>query len=163
VLVTTPVVVVAEVVDVALVEGVAVAATPVVVVTEVVDVALVDVVVVAAAPVVVGATVVVVATVAVVAVAPVVVGATVVVVATVAVVVGTGSTISVLLLHAEANSTNARTRPHDLIGSTASTLRADQEDSQKSLPVQRTRRFSVGLPRFELGTFGPPDRLNPNP
>ena len=42
--------------------------------------------------------------------------------------------------------------------STTTTLRADQPDSQKGLLVHRTRRFSVGLPRFELGTFGPPDR-----
>ena len=130
--------------------------TPVVVVAEVVDVALVDVVVVAAAPVVVVTEVVVVAA------APVVVGATVVVVATVAVVVGTGPTIPVLLLHAEANSTNARIRPHDLIGSTASTLRADQQGCQKGLPVERAGWFSVGLQIFELGTFGPPDRCTPN-
>ncbi len=49
------------------------------------------------------------------------------VVAGVSAVVGTGSTISVLLLHAEANSTNTRTRPHDLIRHTASTLRANQQ------------------------------------
>jgi hypothetical protein len=68
---------------------------------------------------------------AVVGVAVVVGAASVVVGATV--VVGTGSTISALLLHVEANSTNARTRPHDLLWYTTTTLRADQQDCQNGL------------------------------
>jgi hypothetical protein len=64
--------------------------------------------------------------------AAVVVGAASVVVGA-TVVVGTGSTISVLLLHVEANSTNARTRPHDLLWYTTTMLRTDQQPCQNGL------------------------------
>jgi len=63
----------------------------------------------------------------------------------IAMVVGTGSTISVLLLHAEANSTNTRTSAHDLIESTAPTLRPDQQDSQKGLQAAVRERQGVSL------------------